>query len=109
MDIRLLVIGSRVIGVRRTNPNDFRTNRQLGGKSEAFVVTDDLRELAINICQDLGLVYGAVDLLENEHGETKVVSQCDPWMERSTKGHTLFHSGGIITTVTDLAVQGGEG
>ena len=44
-----------------------------GGKSEAFVVTDDLRELAINICQDLGLVYGAVDLLENEHGETKVV------------------------------------
>ena len=95
MDIRLLVIGSRVIGVRRTNPNDFRTNRAGGGKSEAFVVTDDLRELAVNICQDLGLVYGAVDLLENEHGETKVVEvNAIPGWKGAAKGHTLFHSGG---------------
>lgn len=110
MDIRLLVIGSRVIGVRRTNPNDFRTNRAGGGKSEAFVVTDDLRELAVNICQDLGLVYGAVDLLENEHGETKVVEvNAIPGWKGAQRVTPFSIAEGIITTVADLAVQGGEG
>ena len=110
MDIRLLVIGSRVIGVRRTNPNDFRTNRVGGGKSEAFVVTDDLRELAVNICQDLGLVYGAVDLLENEHGETKVVEvNAIPGWKGAQRVTPFSIAEGIITTVADLAVHGGEG
>lgn len=110
MDIRLLVIGSRVIGVRRTNPNDFRTNHAGGGKSKPLVVTDELRELAINICQDLGLVYGAVDLLENEHGETKVVEvNAIPGWKGAQRVTPFSIAEEIITTVADLALQGGEG
>ena len=110
MDIRLLVIGSRVIGVRRTNPNDFRTNLAGGGKSKPFDVTDDLRELAINICQDLGLVYAAVDLLENEHGETKVVEvNAIPGWKGAQMVTPFSIAEGIITTVANLAQRGGEG
>lgn len=66
VDCRLLVIGDEVIGVRRRNADDFRTNVAGGGVSERFTVSDEQRRMALRICNDLDLTYAAVDMLETD-------------------------------------------
>ena len=72
-DTRLLVLGQDVIGVRRTSVHDFRTNVSSGGRCEAISVTDDQRLMAARICDDLGLKFAAVDLIDCEDTAPKVV------------------------------------
>jgi ribosomal protein S6--L-glutamate ligase len=67
-DIRLLTIGENVIALRRTNSNDFRTNRSFGGSVTITDATAWQQTLARDVCHAIGLTYGSVDLIDDPDG-----------------------------------------
>ena len=73
VDTRLLVIGDSVIGVRRRNDRDFRTNISSGGTCQAIETTDEQTEMAKRICRSIGLKFASVDLLDCEQGKAQVI------------------------------------
>lgn len=62
-DLRLLVIGQRVLGMRRRNPLDWRTNVSRGAVAEPLEVTPELAELAHRAAAAVGAPLAGVDLL----------------------------------------------
>ena len=68
-DLRLLVIGQRVLGMRRCNPLDWRTNVSRGAKAEPLEVTPHLAELAYRAAKAVGAPLAGVDLLPARNGE----------------------------------------
>lgn len=73
VDHRILVIGDEVLGIKRKNLNDFRANVAGGGKCERLTISDERRTMAVSICKEIGLVYGAVDYLEMDDGTPCVI------------------------------------
>lgn len=69
LDLRLLVIGSRVLGMRRRNPLDWRTNVSRGAKGEPFEPDERLIELAHRAANAVGAPLAGVDLLPGRDGE----------------------------------------
>ena len=67
-DLRLLVIGDRVLGMRRRNPLDWRTNVSRGAKSEPLDVTAELASLAHRAAATVGAPLAGVDLLPGRDG-----------------------------------------
>jgi RimK family alpha-L-glutamate ligase len=67
-DLRLLVIGPRVLGMRRRNPLDWRTNVSRGAKAEPLEVTPHLAELAHRAANAVGAPLAGVDLLPARDG-----------------------------------------
>lgn len=65
-DLRVLVIGGKVIGaMRRISTNDFRANISQGGYGETYPVTDEIDFLSRESARLLGLDIAGVDLLFN--------------------------------------------
>jgi RimK family alpha-L-glutamate ligase len=73
-DLRVLVIGGKVIGaMRRTAPEgDFRANITGGGTGEGFPLTDEIEFLARETAKVLGLDIAGIDLLFDKDGEFRV-------------------------------------
>jgi RimK family alpha-L-glutamate ligase len=69
-DLRVLVIGGKVIGaMRRTAPDgDFRANITNGGTGSKFEVTDEIEYMARETARALDLDIAGVDLLFDESG-----------------------------------------
>jgi ribosomal protein S6--L-glutamate ligase len=72
-DIRLFVVGSRVLGMRRINTEDWRTNISRGARGEPFAVDDTHRDLAIRAAAAIGASLAGVDILPGHHGEPYVL------------------------------------
>jgi len=68
-DLRLLVIGDRVLGMRRVNPHDWRTNISRGAKAEPLEVTGELASLAQRAAAAVGAPLAGVDLLPGCDGK----------------------------------------
>lgn len=68
-DLRLFVLGDEVLGMRRRNPLDWRTNVSRGAITEGFVPSDHERELALCAAQAVGAEIAGVDLLPGKDGE----------------------------------------
>lgn len=68
-DYRLLVIGDRILGMRRRNPHDWRTNISRGAVGEPLEVTPELSELAIRAARAVGAEFAGVDLLPCADGQ----------------------------------------
>lgn len=68
VDWRLLVIGDEVLGMRRVNPNDWRTNISLGARGEPLEVTAELAQLARRAAACVGASVAGVDLLPGRDG-----------------------------------------
>ena len=68
-DLRLLLIGERVLAMRRRNPLDWRTNISRGAKAEAFTPDDSLVELARRAAAAVGAPLAGVDLLPGRDGK----------------------------------------
>ncbi|MEM6779142.1 MAG: RimK family alpha-L-glutamate ligase [Planctomycetota bacterium] len=64
-DTRVLVIGERIWGIRRTNDQDFRTNVRGGGKAQLVEVDSQCATWARVLCDDLELDYAGVDFIES--------------------------------------------
>lgn len=68
-DLRLLVIGDRVLGMSRRNTLDWRTNVSRGATAESLEVTPDLAELARRAAQAVGAPLAGIDLLPGRDGQ----------------------------------------
>lgn len=72
-DIRVLVVGGRALcAMKRRNENDFRSNIELGGKGENFLLTKELAELCEGVAKELALDYCGVDILTDKGGKLYV-------------------------------------
>lgn len=67
-DIRLFVLGERVLGMRRTSPFDWRTNASRGAKCEPLHVTDELAEMAFAAAKATETLVAGIDLLPARDG-----------------------------------------
>jgi ribosomal protein S6--L-glutamate ligase len=67
-DLRLLVIGERVLAMKRSNPLDWRTNISRGAKAEAFTPDDLLLDITRRACAAVGAPIAGVDLLPGRDG-----------------------------------------
>jgi len=68
-DWRLLVIGDRVLGMKRQNPDDWRTNISLGATSRPLLVTPELETMAIRASKAVGASIAGVDFLPARDGD----------------------------------------
>lgn len=73
VDTRLLVIGEEVIGIRRSNDREFRTNLSSGARGQAINPTPNQVAMAQAICRRIGLWFAAVDLLHDAQGNEFVL------------------------------------
>lgn len=67
-DYRLLVLGDRVLAIKRTNPNDWRTNVARGAAAEAFNPPDEMVMRAHRAAKAVGARWAGVDLLPGRDG-----------------------------------------
>jgi len=67
-DIRLFVCDDRVLGMRRRNENDWRTNVSRGAVAEPLELTSELGELAVRAAAAVGAPLAGVDLLPARDG-----------------------------------------
>jgi ribosomal protein S6--L-glutamate ligase len=72
-DTRLLVIGDSIVGVRRRNHHDFRTNVGSGAEVELFQPTDQQQQVAVDICKSIGLKFASVDFIDTENENQQVL------------------------------------
>ena len=62
-DLRVLVIGEQILGMRRRHPGDWRTNISLGATAEPLEVSDRLVALARRATAAAGTSIAGVDFL----------------------------------------------
>jgi len=67
-DLRVMVIGEQVLGMRRRHPHDWRTNISLGATAEPLEVSDELAELAHRAAAVVGTSIAGVDFLPGQDG-----------------------------------------
>jgi ribosomal protein S6--L-glutamate ligase len=67
-DLRLLVIGERVLAMKRSNPLDWRTNISRGAKAEALTPDDSLLDMARRAAAAVGAPIAGVDMLPGRDG-----------------------------------------
>jgi ribosomal protein S6--L-glutamate ligase len=72
-DIRLLVIGGRVLAMRRRNPNDWRTNVSRGAAAEPLEADDVLVELAQSASAAVVAPFSGVDILPGHDEQLHVL------------------------------------
>ena len=72
-DLRLFLIGERVLAMRRRSRGDWRTNVAQGGSAEAYTPTAGEIELARRAAAAVGAPLAGVDLLPGPDGELYVI------------------------------------
>lgn len=74
-DIRVIVLGGRVLGAmkRSANGDEFRSNFSLGGKVEVWNLSESDRVLAEKVANVCGLDYCGVDIMKNDEGESFIL------------------------------------
>lgn len=74
-DLRLFVLGDRVLGAirRHAPPGDWRANIAVGGRAEGFTPDDALVSLARRAARAVGARVAGVDLLPSKSGELYVI------------------------------------
>jgi ribosomal protein S6--L-glutamate ligase len=101
-DLRLLLIGERVLAMRRRNPLDWRTNISRGAKAEAFTPDDELIALARRAAAAVGAPLAGVDLLPGRDGRlyTIEVNAVPGW-----KGLSKAHGVDVARLVLEFVAQ----
>ena len=72
-DIRILVIGDNTFGIRRVNPDDWRTNVSLGARAEPFEASAELIQLARQAANVVRAKIAGVDILIAPDGTPTVL------------------------------------
>ncbi len=67
-DLRVMVIGERLLGMRRRHPHDWRTNISRGATAEPLEVSDELAELARSAAAAVETTIAGVDFLPGKDG-----------------------------------------
>jgi ribosomal protein S6--L-glutamate ligase len=102
-DLRLLVVGRRVLGVRRTNPHDWRTNCSRGAKAERLTMTAELEEMALRAAAAVGASLAGVDLLPGRDGRLWAIEvNAVPGWKGLAKAHDIDVAALVIDHVAEL-------
>ena len=72
-DVRILVIGDNTFGIRRVNPDDWRTNLSLGARAEPFDASSELVQLARRAANVVQAKIAGVDILIAPDGTPTVL------------------------------------
>jgi ribosomal protein S6--L-glutamate ligase len=72
-DLRLMVLGDRVLGIRRCNPHDWRTNISRGAVGGPWERDEQLVELARRAAAAVGAPWAGVDILPARDGRHYVL------------------------------------
>ena len=72
-DMRLFVLGESVLGMRRVNPHDWRTNVSRGATVESLPVDDSLAAMARAAARSAGAMIAGVDVLPGRDGNLYVL------------------------------------
>lgn len=75
-DIRVIVVGGRVLGAIKKNaaPGEWRTHILYGGVAEAFSVDHELEQLSLDATQALGLYFAGIDVIvDRRDGKYKIL------------------------------------
>ncbi|GLY28385.1 RimK family alpha-L-glutamate ligase [Kineosporia sp. NBRC 101731] len=72
-DIRVIVVGGRVLGAVYRTGESLRTNVALGGQTQACEVTADIARLALDAAAAVGADIAGVDLVEDREGRLLVL------------------------------------
>lgn len=67
-DIRVFVLGNRVLAAMRRFSNLWKTNISLGAEPVAYRPTEEIEQLAIKSAEIIGCEVAGVDILESEKG-----------------------------------------
>lgn len=68
VDLRLNVVGNKVISAMKRTGDGFISNITSGGKAENYIPTKEETEIALKACEIIGLDFAGVDLLFGENG-----------------------------------------
>ena len=70
-DVRLQVVGNRVVAslLRSSGGSDFRANIVRGAFGSAFDAPESFKDMALSVCESIGLEFGGVDVLFGASGE----------------------------------------
>jgi RimK family alpha-L-glutamate ligase len=72
-DVRVLVVGERLLAMRRHNPHDWRTNAARGATCEPLELTPPAAHLAATAARAVGAPLAGVDLLPGDDGHWYVI------------------------------------
>jgi len=67
-DIRMFVIGDRVVASMYRESDSWKTNIARGARPVAFEPSDELKDMAVRACRVLGCEVAGVDVLEGRDG-----------------------------------------
>jgi ribosomal protein S6--L-glutamate ligase len=73
VDWRLLVVGDHVLGMKRVNPDDWRTNISLGARPAPLEVTAQWAQVARRAAEAVGADVAGVDLLPARDGRVYAI------------------------------------
>ena len=108
MDIRLLVMGDRVVAaMKRQGPaGEFRSNLHRGGLGEKVRITPPERTMAVRAARTLGLNVCGVDMLRAEGGPLVVEVNSSPGIEGLEKATGVDVAGLMIEFLERNATHG---
>jgi RimK family alpha-L-glutamate ligase len=72
-DVRVFVIGGRVVGAMERRSEGWRTNLARGGRARRVALGEDTARLAIRAAAAVGADYAGVDILTGRDGQTYVL------------------------------------
>jgi RimK family alpha-L-glutamate ligase len=72
-DVRVFVIGGRVVGAMERRSEGWRTNLARGGTARSVALAEDTARLAIRAAAAVGADYAGVDILTGRDGQTYVL------------------------------------
>lgn len=101
-DLRVLVIGPQAFGMRRCNPDDWRTNVSRGARGERFEVDDTLRDLALRAAAAVGAPLAGVDFLPSRDGKLYAIEvNAVPGWKALARAHELDVARLVLDFVAD--------
>jgi ribosomal protein S6--L-glutamate ligase len=72
-DLRILVIGSQLYGIRRRNEQDWRTNISRGAEAEPLEISDELAGWSRRAADAVGASIAGIDILPSVDGQKYVL------------------------------------
>jgi ribosomal protein S6--L-glutamate ligase len=104
-DVRVLVVGGRVVGaMRRTaRKGEFRSNLHRGGEGESIELTDPYARAALAAARAVGLDVAGVDVLEGREGPRIIEVNSSPGFEGMERATGVDVAGLIIAHAAGLA------
>jgi glutathione synthase/RimK-type ligase-like ATP-grasp enzyme len=107
-DLRVFLIGKKVLAMRRTNVLDWRTNIGCGATPQAVEPRDEWVELAYHAAEVVGASIAGVDLLPGRDGRTYVIEvNAVPGWRALAAAHNKDVAAMVIAHVENLVAKRG--